>query len=150
MNHLLIKNLDGSGNVLWVEMVRISIKGIDYTFFRPTPRCKDGHRKEMNKELKIRKGWNCEISRGTHKKVTPYEEILKCLAYKKAYEKVYKRLCFNPLKIIGFKIFEFLDFVDKEATEIKEEYEKEYSGIKSRMEVSVLLTGCFNFKLKHF
>lgn len=71
----------------------------------------------------------------TYKEGIKPEEILYCLAYKEAYEKVYQLKVPHPLRDVPLKIKEFLDLVDQETLKIKQRYETSRPKLSSAQDI---------------
>lgn len=96
---------------------------IGYHFFRASPFCYDGYKHEMEEPLN-QKGWSTGMMSLTYKDDIKLDEIMYCMSYKKAYEKVYRSVVKgHPFRNVSMKIGEFLDLVDKETEKIMKLYE---------------------------
>lgn len=110
------------GNVIFAEQVKIYHKNgrtlVDYHFFRPTPFFVDGHTHEMD-ELLNDKGWDTGMMGLTYKDFISPEEIIYCLSYKKAYERVYNSVVQgHHFRDVQMQIKDFLVLVDEEVAKI--------------------------------
>jgi hypothetical protein len=121
-----VKHVGEENNMTWTQISWVSDNGISYHFFRPSPFCRDGYKDELGEMLRKR-GWS-GCGSLTYKENIPYAEIIDCIAFGNAYEKVYNQLVPEPLKNVPFTISEFLDSVDRAAAKIKKKYKKEYKG----------------------
>ncbi len=120
------KEIPGN-NAAFVEQVKIYDDNgktlIDYHFFRHTPFLCDGYKHEMDTYLN-QKGWQTGMMNLTYKDAIGLDEIIYCISYKKAYEKIYHSVVKgHTLKDIPMKIKEFLDLVDEETEKIMKLYE---------------------------
>ena len=115
-------------------MVNITEGLMEVFFFRPTPFCKDGYKKEMD-ELLVEMGWEASGMMGmTWKERLSPEEFVDTLSFIEAYAKVYEREVKNPLADIPLTLQEFLNFIEEEKKRIG------YKEIVSIEEVIKMLT----------
>lgn len=118
--------------VTWSEYLKITGSNICYHTYIASPFFKEGYKHELHGAIEKEGIWKIGMMGMTFREDVPIAETLNCLAFARAYRKVYEREVPNEFAPINLSIEEFLNMIDEE-TDIVLAGLKEKHGITSIM-----------------
>ena len=120
---------------------------LDYLWYKQYPVCLDAFFLAEMDTLMGMRGWRQGVKRASFKSGIPANEVLRCIAFKEAYEEVFDEVVpvDNQFEEIDMTVEVFLGLVDKKLDDKKNPWKDRYQNIATVEElITVLLVEGFS------